>query len=121
MSLATTIVNGAGSINASTAAGDKPIKLEKVPQRPAEIVRDNTGNKKGLSPQLNLKELEMALENAVKNTRFSYRVNDNIDMVVVKIIDRSTDEIIREIPGEEIQKLHENLQEAIGLLFDTEI
>jgi flagellar protein FlaG len=118
MGLTTTVVNGAGSMNANISVGDKP---EKVKQIPVRVANANKDSKKKDSPQLNLKELEMALENAVKNTRFSYRVNDNIDMVVVKIIDKNTDEIIKEIPGEEIQKLHENLQEAIGLLFDTEI
>ena len=122
MSYATTIVNGVGSINANATAGDAPAKVIKpTPQKPVNIVRDNTGNKNELSPELNLRELEQALQNAVKNTRFSYRVNDDINMIVVKIIDKSTDEIIREIPGEEIQRLHENLQEAIGLLFDREI
>lgn len=119
MSYASTVVNGTGSINAN---GDKVIKVDPAPRKTVEpLVRDNTGNKKEVSPQLNLKELEMAMAKAVKNTRFSYRVDDNIDMIIVKIIDRNTDEVIKEIPGEEIQKLHENLQKAIGLLFDTQI
>lgn len=78
-------------------------------------------NKEESVPKLSLRELDVALSTAVKNTRFSYRINDNIDMIIVKIIDRDTDEVIKEIPGEEIQKLHENLQQAIGLLFDREI
>ncbi len=121
MSYATTIVNGVGSINANATAGEEPVKVKPTPQMPKPIVKDNTGNKNELSPELNLKELEQALQNAVKNTRFSYRVNDDINMIVVKIIDKNTDEVIRELPGEEIQRLHENLQEAIGLLFDREI
>ncbi|MDC7219632.1 MAG: flagellar protein FlaG [Spirochaetales bacterium] len=122
MSLATTIVKNAGSVNTNHAAEiDVSAKKDQAPQQHVQIVKENTGNKNELTPQLNLKELELALQNAVKNTRFSYRLNDKIDMVVVKIIDKQTQEIIRELPGEEIQRLHENLQEAIGLLFDTEI
>jgi len=120
MSYTSTVVNSKGSINTS---GEKTIWANSTSQKKesVKIVKDNTVNKKKLTPQLNLKELELALTKAVKNTRFSYRVIDNIDMIVVKIIDRNTDEVIKEIPGEEIQKLHENLQEAIGLLFDKEI
>jgi flagellar protein FlaG len=118
MSYASSIVNRTSLIN---AAGEKAVKVDTTPQKPVNHKKDNTGNKKELTPQLNLRELEMALTKAVRNTRFSYRVNDNIDMIIVKIIDKNTDEVIKEIPGEEIQKLHENLQKAIGLLFDTQI
>jgi len=118
MSYASTIGSSTSSVN---TAGENVVKVNPAPQKPVEVVKDNSGNKSELNPQLNLKELEMALTSAVKNTRFSYRVVDSTDMIVVRIIDRNTDEVIKEIPGEEIQKLHENLQEAIGLLFDTQI
>jgi uncharacterized FlaG/YvyC family protein len=122
MSLATTIVNDAGSINANIkATAEKPMKVAQSTPKPVDVIKDNTGNHNELTPQLNLKELELALQNAVKNTRFSYKLNDDINMIVVKIIDKNTQEIIRELPGEDIQRLHENLQEAIGLLFDREI
>ncbi|MBI9100189.1 MAG: flagellar protein FlaG, partial [Spirochaetaceae bacterium] len=32
-----------------------------------------------------------------------------------------TDKVIKQIPSEELQKLHDNLQEALGILFDQEI
>lgn len=122
MSYATSVVNSTSSLNATgNTTGDQAAKAISNPKKPVEQSNEIAGKKNASKPQLNLMELEVALSKAVKNTRFSYRVDDNMDMIVVKIIDRSTDEVIKEIPGEEIQKLHENLQKAIGLLFDRQI
>lgn len=72
-------------------------------------------------PEINLEELKKALRAVVKNTRYSYSFHEAMDAVVVKIIDGKTDTVIKEIPAREIQRLHENLQEAVGLLIDEQI
>jgi len=41
--------------------------------------------------------------------------------VVVKVVDGSTDKVIKEIPPEDIQKLVARIRETIGILFDQEI
>jgi len=38
--------------------------------------------------------------------------------VIVKVIDKETDKVIKELPPAELQRLHSNLKEAIGLLFN---
>ena len=50
-----------------------------------------------------------------------FQVNDRLNKVVVKVIDTSTDKVIREIPSQEIQRLQLQIQETIGLLFDQSI
>ena len=65
--------------------------------------------------------IRRTLDNITQNTRFSYTVTDEIGRYIIKIIDRNTDRVIKQIPAEELQALHENIQEAIGLLFDKEI
>lgn len=55
---------------------------------------------------------------AAFNRRLSFRVNEKLDQVVVKVIDVNTDKVIREIPPEELQHVHERIREVIGLLFD---
>jgi uncharacterized FlaG/YvyC family protein len=37
------------------------------------------------------------------------------------VIDAETDEVIREIPSEEMLKISQNLQENIGMLFDRSL
>jgi len=72
-------------------------------------------------PEINLEELKKALRAAVKNTRYSYSFHEAMNSVVVKIIDGKTDTVIKEIPAREIQRLHENLEQAVGLLIDKQI
>jgi uncharacterized FlaG/YvyC family protein len=55
------------------------------------------------------------------NRRLQFSVNEEIDRVVVKVVDASTDKVIKEIPPEEMQRLIARIRETIGLLFDQEI
>jgi flagellar protein FlaG len=57
---------------------------------------------------------------ATFNTRLSFSVNEKLDEVVVKVIDTNTDKVVREIPPEELQRVHERIREVIGLLFDKQ-
>ncbi len=53
--------------------------------------------------------------------KLQFRVNKELNQVVVKVIDSTTDRVIREIPSAEIQNLHIRIKEALGLLFDESI
>ncbi len=54
-----------------------------------------------------------------RELRFS--VNKELGQVVVKVIDSHTDKVIKEIPPEDIIRLHSRMKEVIGLLFDKKI
>jgi len=45
-------------------------------------------------------------------------VDHSSNQVIIKVIDKETDKVVKELPPEELQRLHSNLKEAIGLLFD---
>ncbi|MEL3912122.1 flagellar protein FlaG [Treponema pedis] len=53
--------------------------------------------------------------------KLQFRVNTDTNRIVVKVIDTSTDKVIREIPSEEIQRLQARIRETVGLLFDETI
>jgi len=55
------------------------------------------------------------------NKRLKITVNEEIERVVVKVIDGSTDKVIKEIPPQELQRLIARIKETIGLLFDEKI
>lgn len=57
----------------------------------------------------------------VFNRRLSFRYHETLDQVVVKVIDRETDKVIKELPPEELQRVHVRIREAIGLLLDETI
>jgi flagellar protein FlaG len=49
-----------------------------------------------------------------------FEVNNEADMVVVKIIDKDSEEVIRQIPSEASVKLAKALNDLEGILFDEE-
>ena len=55
------------------------------------------------------------------NRRLKFSINYELNEVIVKVVDAETDKVIREVPPEEIRRLHGRMKETIGLLFDEEI
>jgi flagellar protein FlaG len=55
------------------------------------------------------------------NHRVKLRIDDSIGQLVIKVFDRETDKLIKEIPPEEIQHLIAKIKETIGLLVDEKI
>ena len=55
------------------------------------------------------------------NRKLKFSINKKLQQVVVKVVDRETDKVIKEIPPEALQRLHERMQEFMGLLIDEEI
>jgi flagellar protein FlaG len=55
------------------------------------------------------------------NERLEFSYYRELGQVVVKIIDRETDTVIKELPPTEFQRVHLALREAIGLLIDKKV
>ena len=53
--------------------------------------------------------------------KLQFNVNEELGRVVVKVIDSSTDKVIKEIPSAEVQKMQIRIKEVLGLLFDEKI
>jgi flagellar protein FlaG len=107
------LINRDVNRNAAADTASHLIKSKPAPQ-PREVSYRHNIEKE-------LQAIKEVLDRVIKNTRYSYTINEKIDQFVVKIIDKDTDNVIKEIPSREIQRMHENIQEAIGLLFDTQI
>jgi len=65
-----------------------------------------------------LKDLEK-FSNYFK-THLNFSKDESTGITVVKIINSETEEVIRQIPSEEILKIASKMQEVIGVLFDKE-
>lgn len=61
---------------------------------------------------------ELTDVSAAMNKRLTFSINEKLDQVVVKVVDTATDKVIREIPLEALQRVHERIREVIGILFD---
>jgi flagellar protein FlaG len=55
------------------------------------------------------------------NKKLQFVVDHRSNEITVKVIDRETDKVIKELPPEELQRLHSKLRETIGLLFDERV
>lgn len=59
--------------------------------------------------------LNEMVQNLHRNLHFS--VDDHSGDTVIKVIDSQTDEVVRQIPSEEIMKLRQRMKDAAGALF----
>jgi flagellar protein FlaG len=75
------------------------------------------------TPDIDIDQIAEDLEVVSRafNRRLKFTVNKELNQVVVKVIDKETDKVIKELPPEEVQRLHVRIREAIGLLIDEEI
>ena len=55
------------------------------------------------------------------NKRLQFVVDNQSNEVIIKVIDRETDKVIKELPPEELQRLHKRLKETIGFLIDRQV
>ena len=73
--------------------------------------------------KIKTQHIESATRNLQKignafNKKLQFMVDNQSNQIIVKVIDKETDKVIKELPPEELQMLYRNLKEAIGLLFD---
>jgi len=114
-----------GIVGQRTAAarvpGDIPVSTARPSQAPT--ARVTTADQLPSKSDVDISRIadEMQLVADALNKRLSFSVNRELDQVVVKVIDRSTDKVIKELPPEELQRMHVRIREAIGLLIDEAI
>ncbi len=57
----------------------------------------------------------------VMKTSLGFRVNEDTDRVVVTITNRETNEVIRQLPPEELVSLQERMKELTGIIFSETV
>jgi len=68
-------------------------------------------------PEELLNQIKALTEDGLYSVRFER--DKNSEEVVVKVVDQNTDEVIRQIPPEELLKLTQHLAELTGNIVDT--
>jgi flagellar protein FlaG len=91
----------------------------KVVQQNAPKVRQDTVQETRENIEKSLQNIEEVVSHF--NRRFKIRLDDEINRIIIKVIDRDTDKIIKVIPPEEIQHLIAKINEMMGLLVDKTI
>jgi flagellar protein FlaG len=91
-----------------TANTQKDKQDEEVKKHQKELTKEQLQD---LTQQLN-KEM------APLNPDIKFSFNDKINELVVNVVDKNTDKVIRKIPSEEALKIMEKMRELVGALFD---
>jgi flagellar protein FlaG len=87
----------------------------------ARVAIGDERNKEGKLEELKktLEEMNKNLE--MKDIALNYSVDERTEDIVVKVIERSSDRVIRQIPPEEALRLRGHIKELLGLIFDENV
>jgi len=100
-----------GSVNASLRTTSQALQTTEKASEAAPISEEKVSQ---IAQQL--ESISSLFDRTLK-----FQVSKELEQVIVKVIDSSTDKVIREIPSAEIQNLQLRIKEALGLLFDESI
>lgn len=78
----------------------------------AQNIEQNLAEVKADSQQL------QRMSEMVDGRKLQFNVNKELGSVVVKVVDSSTNQVVKEIPSEDMQKLKLRIRQAIGNLID---
>lgn len=74
--------------------------------------------KKQIQPEELLKQIKALTEDGLYSVRFEN--DERTDGLIVKIVDRENDEVIRQVPAEEVLELKATLEDLRGNLLNTQ-
>ncbi len=103
-----------------------PVTREKAAV-PEESIRGNEPSQTMVNEERSVnfdkKELSNALGEMNKilfgeTSKFEFKVHEGTGRMLVKLLDKETNEVIREIPSEKILDLIANIWEMVGILVD---
>ncbi len=90
----------------------------KLPTGRAREGRDAHEQLPGSHPDIDRSIEELRMVAGTLDRKLSFTVNEELGRVVVKVIDAETDEVIKELPPEALQRVQERIREALGVLLD---
>ncbi len=91
-------------------------RVQKQVKEAPEDLSTEQSSVKSAQPEELLGQIKALTENGVYSVRFE---NNDSDQLIVKVVDTETDEVIRQIPPEELMELTKTLNELRGNIVDT--
>lgn len=114
------IQSEASSIDASTTQVLSPEKIKNLQPQKDVLKTEQTAQDQALSNQ-EIEDITEDLNDYMSDlqTNLRFSMYEKLDhQVVVQIKNRATDELIKQIPSEELLELRVKMEELSGLLFD---
>ena len=110
-----TLYNTNRNTVSNTVKQDAALSITPTGAQVAQNIEQNIAEIKADSQALQ-KMTEM-----VGGSKLQFSVNKELGSVVVSIVDSSTNQVIKQIPSEDMQKLKLRIRKAIGSMFDEVI
>ncbi len=104
--------------------GQSSSEIQRVQQQQSPVEKVKQENQEELK-QLSKEELENVLKSVKKkfdymNKYLKIEIDKDLHEPVIKIIDKKTNEVVRQIPPEYLLELAKKVDELVGLLFSKE-
>jgi len=87
----------------------------------SDVKLDKSPSREDLQDVLDVFKKKLEKFKLVVNTEAEFKIDRDTGMIVVKIKDKDTGEVIRQIPPEVMVKLAKTIDEFLGLLFDERV
>jgi len=100
----------------------KRIEVENsIKSRPESLQEENEYSKQELEEDVkeSVKDINEIVEKVKEDLAFE--IHDETERMMVKVIDRKTQEVIKELPPEEMLDLTARIHEMVGLLIDEKV
>jgi len=99
--------------NAPTGRAEKDVQAA----QDADPARSTAEDAKEQEP---LDEVVIDLNNLVRDLQreLQFSVDEDSGSTIIKVVDRETDEVVRQIPSEELMNLRKRLEEVAGVFFE---
>ncbi|WP_319548157.1 flagellar protein FlaG [Desulfogranum marinum] len=111
------MIEAVGATTVSPPRANEPVqKVEQEQQQVKEQPQADSSDSNIQQEEL-INQIKSLTEDGVYSVRFER--DDTANELVVKIVDHETDEIIRQIPSEELLNLSKHLQDLSGNLVNT--
>ena len=107
----------------SQIEGTKEVELKPQPEQ-VQKQNESVEKKEKEESSKELQEVAESLNEYMDDfqTQLGFFINEDLDNeVIVEIKNRKTDELVKQIPSEEIVAIREKMAELTGLLFDKSV
>ena len=124
MGMQITSLSGTSTAVQYGLSGDKRMRPTLLGERSAGSKQlESTQSENRETQPLNLRAAASELEQISQafDRRLKFVIDQESSRVRVKVIDNETDKVIRELPPEELQRLHGRIKETIGFLYDRTV
>ncbi|MDN3577477.1 flagellar protein FlaG [Chitinimonas viridis] len=117
LSSATTLVSGASTTDAPVARNQYAASAGQA----VEAVRVSADAVQAVRASIDPEDVKNAVENlnktsAVFNNSLQFSIDDSTKLTVVKLIDKESEEVVRQIPTEEVLAIAKAIDKLQGLL-----